>query len=73
MGGKTRRLQDSIPDRPARSSVAIPTELPDTHLKYLSDFPDYVIWSAIRLKRKTFASKQIGDFTHFYYKKERKE
>jgi len=28
-GGKSRPHRDSIPDRPARSSVAIPTELPD--------------------------------------------
>jgi len=27
-GGKSRLHQDSIPDRPARSSVALPTELP---------------------------------------------
>jgi len=27
--GKSRLHRDSIPDRPARSSVAIPTELPD--------------------------------------------
>jgi len=27
-GGKSRRHWDSIPDRPVRSSVAIPTELP---------------------------------------------
>ena len=27
-GGKSRPHQDSIPDRPARTSVAIPTELP---------------------------------------------
>ena len=27
-GGKSRLHRDSIPDRPARSSVAIPTELP---------------------------------------------
>jgi len=27
-GGKSRPYRDSIPDRPARSSVAIPTELP---------------------------------------------
>ena len=27
-GGKSRPHRDSIPDRPARSSVAIPTELP---------------------------------------------
>jgi len=29
MVGKSRPRRDSIPDRPARSSVAIPTELPD--------------------------------------------
>ena len=28
MGGKSRPHWDSIPDRPAHSSVAIPTELP---------------------------------------------
>jgi len=27
-GGKSRPRRDSIPDRPGRSSVAIPTELP---------------------------------------------
>ena len=27
-GGKSRPYRDSIPDRPARSSVAIPTEVP---------------------------------------------
>ena len=31
MGGKSRPHRDSIPDRPARSSVAIPTELPGPH------------------------------------------
>jgi len=30
-GGKSRPHGDSIPDRPARSSVAIPTELPGPH------------------------------------------
>ena len=30
-GGKSRPHQDSIPHRPARSSVAIPTELPTPH------------------------------------------
>jgi len=33
-GGKSRPHRDSIPDRPARSSVAIPTELPGPHSKY---------------------------------------
>ena len=31
-GGKSRPHRDSIPDRPARSSVAIPTELPGPHI-----------------------------------------
>jgi len=31
-GGKSRPHRDSILDRPARSSVAIPTELPGRHL-----------------------------------------
>jgi len=30
-GGKSRTHRDSIPDRPARSTVAIPTELPGPH------------------------------------------
>ena len=34
-GGKSRPHRDSIPDRPARSSVAIPTELPGPHNKYV--------------------------------------
>jgi hypothetical protein len=32
MGGKSRPHRDSIPDRPALSSFAIPTELPGPHL-----------------------------------------
>ena len=31
-GGNSRPHRDSTPDRPARSSVAIPTELPDLQL-----------------------------------------
>ena len=34
-GGKSRPQWDSIPDRPALSSVAIPTELPDPHIVYI--------------------------------------
>ena len=34
-GGKSRLHRDSIPDRPARSSVAIPTELPGPLLSLL--------------------------------------
>ena len=36
-GGKSCSHRDSIPDRPARSSVAIPTELPGPHISYYSD------------------------------------
>ena len=32
--GKSRPQRDSIPDRPARSSVAIPTELPGPQYQY---------------------------------------
>ena len=34
-GGKSRPQRDSIPDRPARSSVAIPTELPGPQVRDL--------------------------------------
>ena len=36
--GKSRPRRDSIPDRPARSSVAIPTELPGYTLCWLCEF-----------------------------------
>ena len=36
MGGKSRPHRDSIPDRPARSSVAIPTELPGPHHEHVN-------------------------------------
>ena len=34
--GKSRPYRDSIPDRPARSSVAIPTELPGPQLYHIA-------------------------------------
>ena len=34
-GGKSRPHRDSIPDRPTRSSVVIPTELPGPHVVQL--------------------------------------
>jgi len=37
-GGKSRPHRDSIPDLPARSSVAIPTELPGPHLSVKYQF-----------------------------------
>ena len=36
-GGKSLPHRDAIPDRPARSSVAIPTELPGPHNDIYSD------------------------------------
>jgi len=42
-GGKSRPNRDSIPDRPARSSVAIPTELPGPQI-----LPEY--FKLVRMK-----------------------
>jgi len=39
MGGKSRPHRDSIPDRSARSSVAIPTELLGPHYEQLVELP----------------------------------
>jgi len=56
-GGKTRPHRHSIPDRPACSSVAIPTELPGpqlhTHIhtwiyKYLNFLFMWITWSGLR-------------------------
>ena len=44
-GEKSRPHQDSIPDRPARSSVAIPTELPGPHCIYIYIYMYiYIVW-----------------------------
>jgi hypothetical protein len=45
----------------------------DVDMKCLADFPSNAVWSVIQLKWKTFASKQIGDFTHFHLKKKREK
>ena len=46
MGGKSRPHRDSIPDRPARSSVAIPTELPGPLSKYVDVYnKKYIEWT----------------------------
>ena len=37
-GGKSRPHRDSIPNRPARSSVDIPTELPGPHLRDIGSY-----------------------------------
>jgi len=42
-GGKFRRHRDSIPDRPVRSSVAIPTELP-AHMIHQCMIKSVVKW-----------------------------
>ena len=42
-GGKSRPHRDSIPDRPVRSSVAIPTELPG---------PRKIMYSLLNILRK---------------------
>jgi len=42
---KSRHHWDSIPDRPARSSVAIPTELPGPNILYFTfQIPIYYIY-----------------------------
>ena len=40
-GGKSRLHRDSIPDRPARSSEAIPTELPVKRVEFVNDRISY--------------------------------
>ena len=47
-GGKSRPHRDSIPDRPARSSVAIPTELPGPHLQSCKSFNFGECWLPFR-------------------------
>ena len=55
-GGISRPHRDSIPDRPARSSVAIPTELPGPHV-YL-----YIL-SELTLNNFSFYRIDINLFT----------
>ena len=64
-GGKSRPHRDSIPDRPARSSVAIPTELPDpqtrlcnsvkTYTECVSLLLEFVVFSWEYIKKKKLA------------------
>jgi len=59
--GKSRPHRDSIPDRPARSSVAIPTQLPGPHIKIIYFYIPYALSNLSRnlvtqfpkLKKKT--------------------
>ena len=42
-GGKSRPHRDSIPDRPARSSVAIPTELHVPYVIFISYYITHIM------------------------------
>jgi len=46
--GKSRPQRDSIPDIPARSSVAIPTELPGPHVAYIHGLKIEIGWFIIK-------------------------
>ena len=62
-GGKSRPHRDSIPDRPARSSVAIPTELPNPHL--LTVIYKYIkIYSLTQLSVKQLLLKIFHIVSH---------
>ena len=51
-GGKSRPHRDSIPDRPVRSSVAIPTELPGPHnLQYCNNLLKSVFSKSLEILR----------------------
>ena len=70
-GGKSRSHRDSIPGRPARSSVAIPTELPDPHLSGLvpgfpvrrPGFTPRAVHAGITVDKETL--KQVGYSGYF--------
>jgi len=58
-GGKSRPQRDSIPDRPARSSVAIATELPGPPCKFSRLCKSKVsqcIWNSITTLELTVSS-----------------
>jgi len=63
-GGKCRAHRDSIPDRPARSSVAIPTELPGPQLVYLVGF----IIRIYHEERSPERQKWKFTFVNFFFK-----
>ena len=71
-GGKSRLHRDSIPDRPARSSVAKPTELPGPHnmFWYKSNNSHETSWFIKRLEifwqsQEMLASQEILCFIQF--------
>ena len=57
-GGISRPRRDSIPDRPARSSVAKPTELPhhstvqNTEKSHFSGISDVTFWTRILIRKE---------------------
>jgi len=63
-GGNSRPHRDSIPDRPARSSVAIPTELPGPKLLH--------IYSYINIIHSVTEIHIISIFSYLAHKKIRK-
>ena len=76
-GGKSRPHRDSIPDHPARSSVAIPTEPPGPHLPSSAEVKERVelylyppsgpLWTVLRhnsLLNFTIASIHNGSVLH---------
>jgi len=61
-GGKSRLHRDSIPDRPVRSSVAIPTDLTgSSYIWCITEFMPYVMPSLFRdvLQRKPKISRLL--------------
>jgi hypothetical protein len=54
-GGKSRPHRDSIPDRPARSSVAILTELPDPQTRLCNSVKTYTECVSLLLEFVVFS------------------
>jgi len=61
-GGKSRPHRDLISDRPARSSVAIPTELPAPYI-YIYIYIYILYVTSICLGRRTFESAVLFSST----------
>ena len=73
-GGKSRPHRDSIPDRPARSSVAIPTELPGPQVH--GENNKNVSESCSEMRRKNSGiscSRRIGKYYFTRFPKEEKK
>jgi hypothetical protein len=63
--GKSRLHRDSIPDRPARSSEAIPTELPVKRVEFVNDRVSYIVlrgrWCNVIVLNVHALSKEKSD------------